>query len=167
MVGLLFLATIAFWLLGCILVSVLLARLIRNRKWRGAAGFTIFAVLLASPFIDELVGRPQFEALCKSNGVQTADISKARAKRVNVKYGARQPVHGGWVPILESDVQYFDATSGELLAAHKNYYSPGGWVMRYTWLSMGSNHPMLFSGNGCGFNARDALFRANQISVVN
>jgi hypothetical protein len=127
----------------------------------------ILVLLCALPFVDEVIGRRQFESLCRVNGIESVDLSKARGKKVRVNYGERTALSGTALPIKESWVVFNDASTGEAVIRYKNYYAGGGLLMRYTWLSMGSDHPMLFGGNGCGFVMRDNGFRANQISVVN
>ena len=128
----------------------------------------IFVVLLASPFVDELIGKYQFESLCKANGIESADVSKARGRRVKLYSGVSQPLGGTIMPGTIEERVYRDADIGEVLIRHMDYYAFGGWLMRYTPLSMGSHHPMLFGG-GCVVNyvTRDAIFSKNNISLIN
>ena len=139
-----------------------------NPAWRKAVKLGIFFTLLASPFVDEIIGKYQFEALCKANGIESANVSQARGKRVKLELGVSQPLKGTIMPGTVEQRVYSDADSGEVLIKHKDYYAFGGWLMRYTPLSMGSHHPMLFGG-GCIVNyvARDAIFSQNKISLVN
>lgn len=167
MIGLIFLAALALCLWGCVWLARKLGNLVPYPAWRAAVKAGIFIALLASPFVDEVIGKYQFEALCKANGIESADVSRARGKRVKVQYGERRLVGGTIMPIKVSDVLFWDADGGEVLIQHKNYYAMGGWLMRYTPVSMGSHHPMLFDGNGCGFKRRDQIFTASQISEVN
>ena len=167
MSGLIFLVALALSIWGCVWLARSLGNLVPNPAWRSKIKVGVFLALLASPFVDEVIGKYQFEALCKANGIESADVSKARGKRVKVKYGERQFVEGTIMPIKVSDVLFRDADSGEILIQHKNYYAMGGWLMRYTPVSMGSPESMLFDGNGCGFKRRDDVFTANQISEIN
>ena len=129
-----------------------------------AAKLAILLVLLSSPFVDEIIGKYQFEALCKANGMESTDVSKARGKKVKAKYEGERRVTGTIMPIYETDVLFTDADTGEVLIQHKIYRASGGWLMRYTWLSMGSNHPMLFPGGCNDFAARKAVFSKNNIT---
>ena len=70
------------------------------------------------------------------------------------------------MPINVDVISYRDADSGEVLMQYKNYYALGGWLMRYTPISMGSHHSM-FSGNGCDYNATQRIRKAAQITVIN
>jgi len=132
---------------------------------RAAIKWSVLLVLLTLPFVDEIIGKYQFEALCKANGNESADISRARGKRVKVEYGERRFVDGTIMPIKESDVRFKDADSGEVLIQHKNYYALGGWLMRFTSLSMGSPQPMLFGGSTCDRRVEQAIFKANSITL--
>lgn len=167
MSGLLLLATVALVLWGCIWVAKKLGSKATTPPLRSAIKWLVLLVLLSLPFVDEVIGKYQFEALCKANGIESADVSKARGKRVKVEYGERKFVEGTIMPIQMDDVFFRNADSGEVLIRYKDYYALGGWLMRYTWLSMGSQHSMLFPGNGCGFSQRDQIFKTNQILQIN
>ena len=165
--GLIFLAALALCLWGSIWLARNLGNLVPNPAWRSGVKIGVFLVLLASPFVDEVIGKYQFEALCKANGIESADVSKARGKRVKLEYTERGLLEGTVMPISVDDVVGREAESGKALIQYKNYFAFGGWLMRYTPLSMGSQHPMLFAGNGCGLALKRRIFEANQISQIN
>lgn len=166
MSGIILLAVLALCLWGCIWLANKLGNLPPTPKWRTAVKAGIFIVLLASPFVDEVIGMYQFESLCKANGIEGADVSKARGKRVRGEYASAGLVGGTIMPINVDVISYRDADSGEVLMQYKNYYALGGWLMRYTPISMGSHHSM-FSGNGCDYNATQRIRKAAQITVIN
>lgn len=167
MIGLLFLATVAAWLLACIWFANKVGNVVAGPRWQTAVKLVIFFALLSSPFVDELIGKHQFETLCKTNSIESADVSKARGKKVKVEYGKRKSIGGMIMPIHETDVLFRDADSGEVLIQHKIFDADGGWLMRYTWLSMGSRHPMLFPSGCNDFAARKAIFSKNNIYQLN
>lgn len=140
--------------------------LIAKPALSSTATILTLAVCLCLPFADEVIGKYQFESLCKANGIESADVSKASGKKVKVEYGERRPLVGTIMPIKEGDVLFKDADSGEVLIKHKNYYALGGWLMRYTWLSMGSSQTMLFHGNGCDQRPTSAIFQRNSITFL-
>jgi hypothetical protein len=168
MSGLIFLAALAFCIWGCVWLAKSLGNLVPNPALRTTTQVVIFIALLASPFVDELIGKNQFEALCKANGIESADVSKARGKRVKLEIGASQPLVSTIMPGRLEERVYRDADSGEVVIQHKDYYAFGGWLMRYTPLSMGSHHPMLFPG-GCpiDYSDRNAIFIKNSITLIN
>lgn len=159
-------------LIACAWTGVWLVRFvgrtIPNAKWKKPAMVGLSLLLLTAPFVDEVIGMYQFNALCKANGIEGADVSKARGKRVRLEVGSTRPLSGVIMPGAVEDWFYKDASSNEIVIQHKGYFAFGGWLMRYTPLSMGSRHPMLFSG-GCPIDYvnRNAIFSANNITLVN
>lgn len=158
-------AVILCWWGGVLLVRQV-GRSVTNPKWKKPAMVSVALVLIAAPFVDEVIGRHQFEALCKANGIESADISKARGRQVKVEYGERQLIGRTIMPIKESDVIFRDADSKEILIRHKNYYAMGGWLMRLTPLSMGSPQPMTFGGSTCDVRVEQEIFKANSITFL-
>ena len=167
MAGLIFLAALAASLWLCVWLSKTVGNLMPNPAWRSSARVGIFLALLASPFVDEVIGKYQFEALCKANGIESADVSKARGKRVVGEYVDRRPLGGLIMPMNVSNETYKDADTGDVLIQYNDYFAFGGWLMRYTPISMGSHTPMLFDGNGCGFSLKKQIFLKNQILQIN
>lgn len=167
MAGLIFFSTLALCLWGCVRLAGALGNLVPNPAWSRKVQVGTLMALLASPFADEVVGKYQFEALCKANGIESVDVSRARGKRAKVHYGERHLVAGTMVPIQVDDVTFRDADSGGTLFHYKDYHATGGWLMRYTPMNMGDSSPMLFDGNGCGSKRREEIFYANQIFMVN
>ena len=113
-------------------MSLWFSGLIPNPRWRKAFMMVMALIFFASPFVDEVIGKYQFEALCKANGIESADVSKARGKRVKAIYSERRLIERSIVPINVSDHVFQDVDSGEVLIQSKDYYAMGGWFMRYT-----------------------------------
>ena len=99
MIGLLFLATVAVWLWACIWLSGKVGNNLAKPSRRIAARLVALAILISLPFVDEVIGKRQFEALCKANGIESADVSKARGKRVKVEYVGHKVPPGTILPI--------------------------------------------------------------------
>ena len=167
MAGLISIAAIAIVIWATLWAAKTLGNTVSNPNLRTALKLLIFVVLISLPFVDEVIGKYQFEALCKANGIENANVSKARGKRVKLEYLERGFLDGTVMPIKVDDILFKTADTGEVLIQYKDYYAFGGWLMRYTPLSMGSQHPMLFSGNGCGLALKHKIFEANQISQIN
>jgi len=115
---------------------------------------------------DELVGMYQFNALCKANGIESADVSKARGKRVNIHddYFEWHAISGQILPTEETETQIKDAETHDVLARFKNYRTKGGWLMRYTPLSMGSLKSMLFDSSTCDWTVTMEVMKHNDIT---
>lgn len=167
MIGLMLLTAIAVCFVSILWLSNTLGNLVKNTALRRVSKVIIFLILLASPFVDEVIGKYQFESLCKANGIESADVSKAVGKKVKVEYGELIDLKGKIMPMKVQNIQFFDTENGERLINYKNYQADGGWLMRYTPLNMGSKHPMLFSG-ACyvDYVKRDAIFSKNNITLI-
>lgn len=169
MAGLILLVALIVLIALLVWLSGLLTRwLPLSDNWKALLRMLIVLGAFPMMIADEIIGKYQFEALCKANGVESADVSKARGKRVILETGAQSLVQGVIMPGIVKDLFYKDADSNEVLIHHKDYFAFGGWLMRYTPLSMGSQHPMLFSG-GCFTNyvKRDAIFSQHHIFLIN
>ena len=162
----LLLALIACGWAGFLLVRFV-GRMVPSDKWRNPVTVGLTLLLLATPFVDEVIGMYQFKTLCKINGIEGADVSKARGKQVRKESGERLPLGGVIMPIKISKEIIRDANTGEILIQYNDYYAKGGWLMRYTPISMGDFTPMIFNGNGCGWNLKDQIFSKNKISQIN
>jgi hypothetical protein len=166
MTGLLFLTAVAAWLGASLWVAGLAGQKLARPRWRNTVNALVFLVLILSPFVDEVIGKFQFENLCRANGIESADVSKAKGKKVKIDYAGTRALSGTILPIKEQDVHFRDADTGEVLIQHRNYQAQGGWLMRYTWFNMGSNHPMLFGGSTCNVRKEQEVFRTNSITFL-
>lgn len=119
-------------------------------------------------FADEIIGKHQFEKLCETNGVQSVNFSAAPGDRVKIHDSFKnwRKVSGTILPMDETDTTIMKADSNEVLAQYKNYRADGGWVMRYSALSMGAHGPLLFDGSTCDWSATDAALRIRKIQWV-
>lgn len=167
MIGFLFVATVAIWFGVSVWIALQVGKLVSKPALRVPTRAGIFLLMILAPFVDEVIGKHQFERLCEVNGIQSAELSKVRGKRVKIAYGERLPVAGTILPVKQSEVKFTDSASGEVVIHYKNYYTAGGWLMRYTWLSTGAKGAMLFDGNGCGLAREDRLIKAANVSIVN
>lgn len=165
MIGLILLVAIGVSLWVCAWLASTLGNTVPNAAWRGTAKVGIFVVLISIPFVDEVIGMYQFNALCKANGIESADVSKARGRSVRIEVGVRSFLQGPVMPIQVEDWVYKEANTGTELLRHKDYYAIGGWLMRYTPLNMGSKHSM-FAGNGCSLVVWQQTLRENQVTVI-
>lgn len=161
---LLFALGLCFWLGGMLVRWV--GQVVPNPKWKGPVKVALGLALIASPFVDEVIGMYQFNALCKANGIESADVSKARGKRVVRDQTRFEQLHGQIMPMQFNNEIYRDAESGVILIKFKNYYADGGWAMRYL-LNFNGSSPILFSGNTCGVDLMTKNFTANQITWIN
>lgn len=168
MAGLVLLAALIALIAFLIWLSGLLTRwLPLSYNWKAMLRVSIVVGSFPLMVADEIIGMHQFEALCKENGIESADLSKATAKRVRGKSSERFFLHDSILPTKVSNELILDASTNEVLAEYKDYFSSGGWLVRNTPIRMGSSEPMLFHGNGCGFQLKDRIFLDYRIVQIN
>ena len=117
MAGLIFLAALA----GLVTLLVYLSRLATQSlpisgKWKTLLRWLIVVGAFPLPLADEIIGKYQFEALCKANGIESADVSRARGKRVKMAYTDKGFVESGvLLPTKQDDISLRDADTEEVL----------------------------------------------------
>lgn len=169
MTGLIFLAAFAALIVLLIWLGGLLTRWLPiSSNWKASLRVLIVVGVFPLMVVDEIIGKQQFEVLCEANGIESADVSKARGKRVILEVGEKRMIHAGIIPGAVEEWHYRDADDGAILIAHRNYHAFGGWLMRHTPLSMGWPRPMLFPVScSIDYVARDAIFSNNNITLIN
>lgn len=166
MAGLILLAAVALF----IVLLVWLSGIVTKRLPISVGGKALLRVVIVSgafPLMvaDEIIGRYQFEALCRANGIEGVNIALAQGKSVKVHYD-----YSNWkdvprtiIPIEEVATFIKGADDNKVLAQYTNYRADGGWLMRYSGLGMGARGPMLFDGSGCDWAVTSEIFRSSQI----
>ncbi|MES2632266.1 MAG: hypothetical protein V4669_04800 [Pseudomonadota bacterium] len=137
MIGLFVLALLAGWLIVTGLITVAIVRAIRF-PGSSLLGLLVFPVVAALPFVDEAIGRWQFQRLCATEAkVRVAPNAKSvvAAKRGNSYI---TELVGYVFPISEQAVSYVDLATGKEFYSFKAFHTPGGFVMR-SGLNMGSS----------------------------
>nr|WP_320011996.1 hypothetical protein [uncultured Desulfobulbus sp.] len=100
--------------------------------------------LLPLIFIDEIVGKYQFEELCREN----SEVYIAPDSRGRTVYLADTPVeiiHGTWVAMVLRTKRFVDVNTGELVVRCKSARAQGGWFMKLFF----NGKPILCEGT-CG-----------------
>ena len=168
MIGLsVLLALIVCAVLGVLLVRFVV-RMVPNPKWKTPVMVFVSVLLIAAPFVDEVIGKYQFEALCKANGIESADVSKAKGKRVRIHYDYAHEREVSWqvLPTTETELQIKDEETDDVLVRYKDYRTKGGWLMRFTPLSMGSPQSMLFGGSTCDWSKTMQVIQRNDMTWI-
>jgi hypothetical protein len=104
------------------------------RQWRWVRvliGLVVMVSCYLLPVIDEIQGKKEFEALCKTGG--TYQISpKAVGKKFDLIFKATENIllPGYSIPIEETTITYTDAATGEVVASVKAYIAKKGWFAR-------------------------------------
>lgn len=89
-----------------------------------------FVLLLLLPFVDEIVGRLQFQHECKK--IQGYSITEAIKTSRMARYaeGAPDMMLPAFMPITRRSANVVDAQSGAVLMSYQTISTPGGWLMR-------------------------------------
>lgn len=146
MIGLYLLFLLGIWTVLVAWLSVKIAKRLPVPKWRPLVGIILFAILLPFPFIDELIGKWQFERLCQENStIYIAPDAKGRT--VYLASGTpEEAVKGTWgVPIWIRQWRHVDTTTGETIVSYNSLRASRGWFVRQFLSFMGG--PMLFKGS--------------------
>lgn len=168
MTGLILFAILVVLVTFLILLSIVVTKpLSISTGWKALICLVIVVGAFPLMLIDEIIAKYQIEALCKANGIESVDVSKARGKRVKLEVEDRRLI-GVMTPGSESDWIYRDEKTNEILFQYKTYYSYGGWIIRMKFLGIERSGPMIFSG-GCFTNymVRDSIFAKNSITLIN
>lgn len=157
MFGLIALALIFGWLFASIAIATLIARRIPKKGIRGLVLMLFIPLLFALPVIDEIIGKYQFDEVCKEakeikihatipmgselyfpDGKwrrSERDISLQEAQRID---GLTETLarweHGkataipGIIPMSSYETKIFDRRDGRPLASYKYFSTRGGWI---------------------------------------
>ncbi len=142
MAGLIVLGVIGLWIWGVFKFSRWVGGQVAGGRWRGPIAAIVFAVLLPLPVIDELIARPQVEALCREGAVLKIDEQRIKGQRV--RYSA-EPLNAGVsgtaVPVTYTKSLWRSEQTGDELASRGSYTVKGGFLVRGIGFSE-SNSPM-------------------------
>lgn len=166
MSGLLLISVFVVWLVFVVLVIRLIVR--RFKLWGMKVVFSIliFPILLVAPLADELVGKWQFESLCKDYAVVNVDEHYAMSRRVVTEIRERdQYAKGTAVQIRIDPYVYRDSETNQVLVSYHTLHAQGGWLIRFIGISE-TNAPLLFN-SGCAPDDRYAFKKNFKIKVIN
>jgi hypothetical protein len=154
------LLVLVIWFFLSVWIAATATRLVGNRALKVFLFVLLAPGLVALPFIDEIIGKFQFDRLCaKAEKVNyfgaiqvgqelyTTDgkwrlgssprLSFEEFRRVRASYEALVRWESTqvartteWIPISESDTRIYNRVNGALLASFRSYGTPGGWISR-------------------------------------
>ena len=129
MTGLVVLALAAAWLFVSARVARYVARTIRRPYVSFISGVFTFFALAILPFVDEIVGRWQFQRLCAQEAAVWASPDAARviAAKQRIGFSDRK---GLIFPVREQTSAYIDSATGKVFYSVTSFHTPGGFLMR-------------------------------------
>ena len=74
MSGLFLIGVVIIWLLIAVAITLWIARRFKSSAMKIVSAVVAFPILLMAPLTDELIGKQQFESLCKQYAVQVIDV---------------------------------------------------------------------------------------------
>lgn len=140
---LLFLALL--WLIAVFFIAKLCTHLLPKSRWRVPIGVLLFLVLVPLPLIDEIVGKGQFEQLCRGKAEIVVDAQTTRGR--TVWFGGSQQTHVrlGMLQVTQARRTYIDVKTQEPVYHYYRLEARGGLLTRSLGIAEGGT-PMLFSG---------------------
>jgi hypothetical protein len=162
MSGLIAMALVLVWLVLVSLAVYRLTRRINNGVLRVGAGLLAVGMLLPLPLVDELLGRPQFERLCRENTAIHMDRIAVAGKSVFFQPQPRVEVKGTWLRTFIQPHRFIDSSTGEVAIAYAEVVTSGGVLSRG--LTEGGV-PFTFKGSCMPDANIPVLFKSLGISV--
>ena len=146
MTGLLLIPVAIVWLLLALAATGWIARRFKTRAMKVASCVVAFPLLMAAPLADELVGKRQFEQLCRDNSTIQVDRAKAVGKTVYLAKTSDIEISGKWLRLVLQPWRFVDATTGEIVVSYNTLMVDGGWLIRHLGISAGGV-PLTFKGS--------------------
>lgn len=147
--GLILFSVLGLWAWFCFSATRWSMSRISSRTVRFLVAPFLFLTFFALPVADELVARPQFNALCKEGAVLKIDAEKIKGRTVRVKAVTTNKLQGGTaIPILHSHLVFEDVNTHEELGAYERYTAKGGLMAQLTGFPEG-HHPWTFQNAVC------------------
>lgn len=131
MTGLLVLALFGVWIWAVFKFGRWVGGQVQGGRWRWPIAALVFASLLPLPVIDELIARPQIDALCREGAVFMINEQKIKGRRVkSFAEPLNKAVPGIAIPVTYTKSVYRDESNGEELASRGYYVVKGGALVR-------------------------------------
>lgn len=131
MIGLMFLAGLAIWLVLAVWISKRILGWMGNSKYPITRGVAVFLLVLIAPVADELIGRWQFHQLCEREAVVTLSPDWEMVKRAKGNEFILHKLPSYLISIEEQPVEFIDADTGKLFLTYKGFRTKGGVLMSH------------------------------------
>jgi hypothetical protein len=172
MTGILFIGVVVVWISLAIVLTRAMTRNLTSRAKRRVASLFVFALLLALPVADEIIGGFQLRALCREGAEPKYDEAKVRGRTVYLRRVPHPDVPGvttfpsrrvhALIPITEEEVVWLDTETAEVLVTYKAYSAKGGVLIRALGIS-NTDSPLTFEPSSCRPNSVE-LFKNLQVT---
>jgi hypothetical protein len=146
MTGIYLLFAIALWLFIVFWLAKILTTKLSMSWWGVLVRVILFLALLPLPLIDEIVGKRQFEQLCRENSTIQVNRATALGRTVYLKSLPDVVIDGVLIPITLHSWVFVDASTGQPVLSYNSLRATGGRFIRTLGISEGSM-PLLFRGS--------------------
>ena len=146
MTGILLIAVAFAWLIAVVVVTRWVARRFNSPTMKVVSWMILLPALMVAPLVDELIGKRQFEQLCKDNSTIQVDRAKAVGKTVYLAKTADVEIKDKWLRVVLKPWRFVDATTGEPVVSYNTLMVDGGWLIRNLRISEGGV-PLTFRGS--------------------
>ncbi|TXH91303.1 MAG: hypothetical protein E6Q78_00560 [Rhodoferax sp.] len=130
MIGLLFFAGLAIWLVLAVWISKRVLGWLGNSNYPITRGVAVFLLVLVAPVGDELIGRWQFHQLCEREAVVTLSPGWEKVKRAKWITNQQSEVDGYVIPVTQRDGGYANGDTGEIFFRSRSFLMHGGILRR-------------------------------------
>lgn len=166
MTGILLIAVAIAWLIAVLAATRWVVRRVNSPAMKVVSCLGLFPALLVLPVADELVGKQQFDSLCKKYAVQVIDEQHAPNSRVESVGGSGDWYAAGTaVRIRIQPWIYQDTTTQKVVASYHTLHAEGGWLIRALGISE-TRSPLLFS-RSCAPPDERAFLKKFNIDIAN
>jgi hypothetical protein len=166
MTGILLIGVAIAWMVVVLFLTRWAISSIKLVPLKIVCGLTLPLVLLAAPLTDELIGKQQFDSLCRKYAVQTIDEQHAMNRRVSFERPAgAEYAKGTAVRIRIDPYTYRDEETKKILISFHILTAQGGWLVRALGISE-TSAPLIFR-SACAPNDAFGFQKTFNITVVN
>lgn len=162
--GLTVLFIVLVWFLIVLFSALFIANQMRNLRRKMVVMGVIMLSLLPLPLIDEILGKREFEQLCRQYSTVQINRETARGRTVYLEKVQREQLTGYWLPIRLDRWRYIDSISGDLVLSSVELHASRNWFQgeRY--------YPWTFQGlcvSGGNSNYINGIFSELNITEIN
>lgn len=138
MIGLIVLVLAGTWLFLAGRVARKVAHVLLPGRFAATGTVLLFPCVVGLPFLDEFIGRWQFNALCEREAKVWVAPDAQQVVAARSGDSTSRARTGFIIPISEQPITYFDAVTGKPFYTAKAFHTPGGAIMR-AGLNLGSD----------------------------
>ena len=166
MTGILLITVAIAWLIAVLAATRWVVQRVNSPAMKVMNSLALFPVLLIAPLADELVGKQQFDSLCKQYAVQVIDEKHAMNRRVSFERRSNDVFAKGTAVRIRIDPYiYRDVETKNVLIRFHILTAQGGWLIRALGISE-TTSPLLFQP-GCAPENVFGFQKEFNVTVIN